>query len=138
MRRMTILFLLIAVAPGCSVARESPPCWMTADFSEVITTEHAILKSELLATHLDQPVEDARLRIAHGDFRVLIIGGFTGRYPAIDLEREGEIVCQYGARFVQGTGDSYDNEAHVELAAAFERYATAYNRYLLEYWRSSK
>ena len=130
------IHILILLIPACTFAQETP-CYLDEDnHTPPITTQIAVLKSYLYPINLDSPVDDAKLRIKLGDYRLLGIGGFGLTYPPLDLQKDSEILCTLGERYIQGTSDAIEGKEHSELISKFTEYATKYNEYIIQEYKN--
>ena len=132
-----LCFIMVFMCCSCDAQPESKmPCWITGDYSEMITTQEAILKSYLYPMNLKDPVADAKLRINNGDYRLIGIGGIGISYPGIDLRHDGDILCKLGGRYLQGTSDAHESKSHSQLIQKFSEYAGKYNAVVIEYYKT--
>lgn len=138
MKKITC-FLFSALFASCaSNAEEKTPCWVSGDSSRIITSQEAMLKTYLLAINLDDPKGDAKKRLSHGDYRLIGVGGIGLEYPSLDLSKEGHILCEFGGRYIQGTSDVYESEAHAHLSSKFAEYARSYNIVVIQHYNRKK
>ena len=137
---MKKLLLFVAYLTSCSSCVAQPnkelPCWITDDYSKMVTTQEAILNSYLYPIDLDNPVVDAQKKIKNGDYRLIGIGGFGINYPGIDMRKEGFILCKLGSRYLKGTSDAKEGDSHMKLIQRFNKYAEIYNTQILEFYQS--
>lgn len=135
MIRKLIVAYLISLS-GLSFASQPEtdiPCWMSGDYSQMITSQEAMLKTYLLPINLDAPEVDAKVRIRHGDYRLIGIGGLGIRYPGLDKKSQGDVLCRLGGRYIQGTSDALEGKSHAMLIANFLQYAESYNAYVMKH-----
>ena len=135
MKRIIYFICCILKVSCVTGSEEQIPCWVSGDTIKVITSQEAILKTYLLPFDFNDPEGDAKIRISHGDYRLLGIGGFGLEYPSLDKSKDGHILCEFGGRYIQGTSDAYENESHAELISRFVEYAEAYNLVIINYYR---
>ena len=138
MKKITCLLFCVLCVACVSNAEEKPPCWVSGDSSKVITSQEAMLKTYLLPINLIDPKGDAEKRLNHGDYRLIGVAGLGLEYPPLNLSREGHILCEFGGRYIQGTSDVYESEAHADLASKFAEYAKSYNAVIIEYYNRKK
>jgi len=131
---LCLLFFFVTTSCGL-YAQENVPCWVSGDVSKVITSQEAILKTYLLPIHLNDPEGDAEIRISHGDYRLVGITGIGLEYPSLDKSKEGQILCEFGGRYIQGTSDVYESDVHAQLISKFTEYAKAYNAVIISYYK---
>ncbi len=115
-------------------SEESHPCqhqdgsWMRSK-----TTESARLSTFARPIILEDPENDARVRIKSGDFRLLIVADrYWGATP--DELQDTVIYCTYGTRKIAGTSGQPENERHATLIDQFKTYASRYNRVVFDHY----
>ncbi len=126
---MKIFALSVSLVFSQSAAAEIP-CWSDPDTVPEQYSPEANLRSFLLPINLGDPVGDAELRIAHGDFRLLAVGRLGLIFPGVENR---EVSCRLGFRYIDGTSDAFESSAHAKLQEDVESYANAYNRKILAY-----
>ena len=137
-----ILVIGLMVIAACSVGKAQDerisgaklPCWISGDDWESKTSQKAILMTYLLPINLDDPKGDAKLRLEHGDYRFLGIGGLGVIYPSIDMGRDVNALCVYGGRYIEGTSDLYEGSNHIALSSKLLEYAQSYNQYVIDHY----
>lgn len=137
MRKIIYFLSCMLSASYAFSGEERIPCWVSGDNSEVITSQEAILKTYLLPVDLNDPQGDAKKRIIHGDYRLVGIGGFGLEYPALEKSTDGDILCKFGGRYMQGTSDVYESESHAQLTSRFVGYAKSYNEIIIDYYKQT-
>jgi hypothetical protein len=133
-RKFIVAYLISLSGLSCASQPETDmPCWMSGDYSQMITSQEAMLKTYLLPINLDAPEVDAKVRIRHGDYRLIGIGGLGIRYPGLDKKSQGNVLCRLGGRYIQGTSDAQEGESHAMLNTKFLEYAESYNAYVMRH-----
>ena len=140
MKNITLVISLMVIA-ACSVVKAKDerlseaelPCWITGDDWGIKTTQKAMLMTYLLPVNLDDPKGDAELRLEHGDYRFLGVGGLGVSYPSINMSRDVNALCEYGGRYIEGTSDLYEGSEHMALSSKFLKYAQSYNQYVIDH-----
>jgi len=139
LNRMIFSLIFCACSYSCSAQSKIVlPCWLSGDYSKMITSQESMLKSYLLAINLDQPIADAKIRIKNGDYRLIGIGGIGVGYPGLNLKIEGDILCELGGRYLMGTSDGQEGRSHAALILKFGKYAEKYNAEILRFYRSRR
>lgn len=123
---LRVLVVILAFSPGSFVLADQPLCPDNQDVSPEVS-QLAILNTHLLPIRLESPQSDLALRLEHGDFRFIAIGGFSMTYPGL---RNRELLCTYGFRYIAGTSDALESKEHNQLVQAFTTYAKEYNMLL--------
>ena len=131
--------LLVSQVGHSAVADIDPlgdvdPCWLEASPTPLV----AVLKTFRLPIRLDQPEADARLRMTHGDMRLLGVGGIGIGYPGLGGIEDVPILCALGGRYIEGTSDGIEGVEHAQLMEAFRLYAAEYNSVILAWYRNQE
>ena len=85
------------------------------------------------------PKRDVAEAINRKDFRFYAVDGYaSGMVPGTDQYGvDSDIILLYGKQTIAGTTDAIDSDSHAELIEHAREYASAYNKFLLEYLRGS-
>ena len=134
MRKIVYFLFCTLSASSAFSGEENLPCWLSGDTSGVITSKEALLKTYLLRIELSDPKGDAKKRINHGDYRLIGIGGLWLGYPALNMPKDGDILCKFGGRYIQGTSDVSGSVSYARLEAMFVKYAKVYNEVIIDYY----
>ena len=130
---MKLLIPIILLLVSARLAADERPCWLDPDLISS-TSQFALLRTLQLPIRLDKPEEDARLRMKHGDFRLIGIGGLGVTYPGL---KNMELLCKIGGRYIEGTSDMIEGKEHADLIEKFREYATKYNKIIINTWISN-
>src|SRR5690625_2909117 len=119
MRILTSLAVLLISFPALSM----PDCSDVEDFKGSV---YGMLVSEMLPINVESPEEDAKVRFANGDYRLMGYGLYSGiKIPGIDKLEENE-VCKYGVRVLPGMTDAFESPDHRRLVDELRVYIDEY------------
>lgn len=130
---MKSLPLIILLVVSVKIVADEKSCWLDPDLVSP-TKQLALLRTLQLPIRLDKPEEDARLRMKHGDFRLLGIGELGIIYPGLE---NMDLLCKVGGRYIEGTSDVIEGEEHAKLMQKFREYAEKYNKLIISTWESN-
>ena len=75
---------------------------------------------------------DVNAAVAKGDSRFLSTMGFAQSWPGVPVDPAGQtLIKQFGWRFIDGSSDVVESDAHGEFKEVAAAYAEAYNTLLL-------
>lgn len=127
MRIVSIPFLLFFVTSACAAA---PEAYESVCLSTI--NQEAKLKTFLLPIDLNNPADDAKQRLNHGDTRFLAIGDIGIKIPGLPSGGE-HWVCLHGTRVVDGITDVGGDDEYNELVARVRRYVVEYNKSIYQH-----
>jgi hypothetical protein len=95
-----------------------------------MTSNTAILRTELSVLNLDYPEKDLDRNLSYKDYRCIAICGFICYHPGA-APTDVDVCRRFGSRTIIGTSDAIEGDEHGKLIAIASKYATEYNTRLI-------
>lgn len=94
-------------------------------------TEKANLKATIKKLETSNVNKDVEKAIKQGDWRFIGVNGYTTIIPGTE-DKDAKTIKKFGVRVIEGTSDFVENDDIRRLNTIGRKYATEYNRALLQ------
>jgi hypothetical protein len=105
-------------------------CFTNEKHIAPITSNTAILTTELSALNLDSPQKDLDRNLNYRDYRCIAVCGFICYHPGV-APTDVDVCRRFGSRTIIGTSDAIEGDEHGKLIATASKYASEYNTRLI-------